>query len=65
MGCQRIEERQYYCRFLSRSRRADFIDLELTIGILYTNLPFPDIPLFDPEEVAMKVGDILRKKRFA
>jgi CBS domain-containing protein len=43
-------------------RRDGFSNPALTIGILYTNLPLRDIPVVDPEEVAMKVGDILRKK---
>src|SRR6202042_3655253 len=47
-------------------RVVDDVKIELTTGIMYTNIVITrDIPrklVANPKEVAMKVGDILRKK---
>jgi CBS domain-containing protein len=54
-------KRQYHCRFTAVEGRK----IRLTIGIMYTNLVTihcPLIPAADLKELAMKVGDILRKK---
>src|SRR6202035_3982630 len=56
------QERQYYCPFLSSLRPVDFVNTELTIGIMYTRVALLRHPVVDLKEVAMKVGDILRKK---
>jgi CBS domain-containing protein len=44
-------------------RAVDDVKIELTIGIMYTNIVITrDTLRQTPKEVAMKVGDILRKK---
>src|SRR4051794_6911177 len=53
----RSPERQHSCLKISPSRAHDFNDFRLTTGITYTK-----ISTNQPEEVAMQVGDVLRKK---
>jgi CBS domain-containing protein len=56
-------KRQYPCRFLRFNSSGIFSTIKLTIGIMYTNLSSTkNIPAADLKEVAMQVGDILRKK---
>jgi CBS domain-containing protein len=50
-------KRQHYLLFLQHFSSA-LVPASLTIGILYTRLAIVN----EPEEVAMQVGDILRKK---
>jgi CBS domain-containing protein len=55
-------KRQSYCHFLCFRAWHANRDFNLTIGIMYTNLVTREVTCGSLKEVAMQVGDILRKK---